>query len=458
MTDLDPRWCPSVRHDLRIGNRTVDIRGRPAVIIQDGALKDSRHRGYRISPEAAQLLACLDGSTPIEDVPTRLFERSGLRLSQTAVAEVVARFRQIDLLDTPETRHKRETLAAMFAEMEARPTCDLTDAFYPKDPQKLRQMIAACFADEGSSAVEAPPRTSEGMAAGLILPHGAIQWSGQCVAHALRQLEGNRLPELYIIIGPNHIYPGPARGELILQPFETPLGRVPVDREAATYLLEQAAGTIVLDTLSHFRDHSVEMVLPFLQWIHEHSATLEGRRFSIIPLLLTGARHYAGLDEPIDHRHVWQEIALVLARFLAQWPRRVIIVASGDFTHYGPFFTSTPFHGGSDAEYFDWDYPLLKAIQMGDPEEFIAAWHRTNCCAGRPVYLTLEALKGYRWMRADYSVARGDDYGISFASFATCMKGHHAVERRESTTPPYDGKSAQREERGMNYADVKNGI
>jgi hypothetical protein len=99
-----------------------------------------------------------------------------------------------------------------------------------------------------------------------------------------------------------------ARGE-----FETPLGRVPVDAEAAAALLREP---VALDLPEpHVQEHALEMQLPFLQrrW----------PRLRIVPVLMG---------------RQGREESLALGEALARAARAhdALLVASSDLSHYHP--------------------------------------------------------------------------------------------------------------------------
>lgn len=386
------------------------------IIIQDVVLKGMMHSGYGVTPPVLDVLACLDGTTPREAIPSRVRERTGRIFPASAVEELIGRLEQFDLLETPTTRNRRAKLASEFAQMKVRPPCGALGAFYPANARNLNDTIEECFVNM-ADALHVTPQA--GPASGLILPHGAIHASGRCAAHALHRFAQTSLPDLYVIIGPNHVYPGAPGGEVILHPFETPLGRVIVDKDAVLALVARANGTVRLEPIAHFRDHSIEMCLLFLQWIHSRSLEPRAREFRILPLLLTGARHHPGIEEPSDHCQVWQQIATAVGELVSSSTTRVTVVASGDFTHWGPMFDFLPFPKGDRDAFRAWDQPLLDGIESRSVEGLLAAWKPTNCCAGRPLCVVLPALGDQMWQLADYHVARSEGNAISFASYIT---------------------------------------
>lgn len=95
----------------------------------------------------------------------------------------------------------------------------------------------------------------------VMVPHAGYVYSGATAAKALRQA---RLPRRVILLGPCHQHRGAG---LSLWPGEswlTPLGETPVDMDFYRLLLDSGAG-FAFNADAHKQEHSLEVVLPFLQ-------------------------------------------------------------------------------------------------------------------------------------------------------------------------------------------------
>lgn len=186
--------------------------------------------------------------------------------------------------------------------------------FYPSTRESLLEEIEASFLHRlGPGRL---PRRIKGdrRPGALIAPHAGYMYSGPVAAHAYLQLDGCRV-ETVIVLGPNHygvgtpvsIYPD---GEWL-----TPLGGIPIDRELAMELAK-LSDVFSLDEASHGREHSIEVQLPFIQYVVGD--------FKLVPICL--------LDQSI-------ETAVRVGEALAEILRRrgdVALVASSDMTHYEP--------------------------------------------------------------------------------------------------------------------------
>lgn len=130
--------------------------------------------------------------------------------------------------------------------------------FYPADPAALERVVRAFL----SHAPEGPGT----QAAGVLLPHAGYPYSGSVAGYTLSRLFGGGapLPDTVILLGPSHH--SRARGVFMWSDgmWETPLGRVAVDAEAACRLAK-ACPAFTCGHETHEREHALEVLLPFLQ-------------------------------------------------------------------------------------------------------------------------------------------------------------------------------------------------
>lgn len=209
----------------------------------------------------------------------------------------------------------------------------------------------------------------------LILPHAGYAYSGQVAAYGYALVK-NEIPNLVVIFGtPHRAY---VRGVAISSSeyFETPLGRVKVNKECAI-ALSKNQGFIVNDD-AHRLEHSIEIHLPFLQRIYGKKMEKE---ITLLPLLIgemgTEVNRFANI------------IATTIKKYDS------LIVVSSDFTHYGPRFDYMPFVGKNINEIKE----RLKKLDMGaiapilkfDREGFERYTNATGItvCGRNPIALAL---------------------------------------------------------------------
>ena len=125
--------------------------------------------------------------------------------------------------------------------------------FYKGSPEALRKQVEA-FIEPGAERKKA---------VGILAPHAGLMYSGSVAGAVYSRIE---LPDIFVLIGPNHTGLGPPVSLMASGSWETPLGRVAVDETLAAAILARSP-RIREDTLAHLREHSLEVQLPFIQYL-----------------------------------------------------------------------------------------------------------------------------------------------------------------------------------------------
>lgn len=179
----------------------------------------------------------------------------------------------------------------------------VADRFYPGQQVELSSLVDRLLTDAAAAGGPVPKA--------VIAPHAGFMFSGGVAATAYRQLAPAASEvERVIILGPAHFVPIEGLAAHSASHFATPLGDVPVDREALEAAL--ALPEVHVDDRAHAREHSLETQLPFIQRVLGNVA--------IVPLVV-------GRATPA-------QVAQVLG---ALWggPETVIAISS-DLSHFHP--------------------------------------------------------------------------------------------------------------------------
>src|SRR5574337_160448 len=174
-------------------------------------------------------------------------------------------------------------------------------AFYPGTPERLR--------GQATDLIEGDLQKVR--AIGAVVPHAGYIYSGRVAGAVYARLT---LPDIVVILGPNHTGVGAGVAIMTDGTWETPLGQVSIDIELAKAILRHSQ-VIEEDELGHRREHSIEVQLPLLQ-AHD-------RPFSFVPICLFSSEYAA-----------CQDVGLAVARAIAESDRSVLMVASSDMSHY----------------------------------------------------------------------------------------------------------------------------
>jgi len=236
-------------------------------------------------------------------------------------------------------------------------------SFYPGDPEELRRSIEECFRHRLGPGALPKRRKGEHRIVALISPHAGYIYSGPVAAHGYYHLALDGKPSTLIILGPNHTGLGSPVAMMGEGAWETPLGVVEIDGELAQAIFK-ASDIIDVDEIAHLREHSIEVQLPFLQYLY-------GSEFRFVPICM-------GLQDLETSRAVGRVIAE------ASKGKDVVIIASTDFSHYEP---------QSRAEQND--RRVIEAILNLDEEEVQRAVRRygVSMCGYGPVSAAITAAK-----------------------------------------------------------------
>lgn len=188
--------------------------------------------------------------------------------------------------------------------------------WYPARRDELAGAVDRLLDDAGARATPA-----SGRAWAVVAPHAGYAYSGPVAASALRSLAG-AAPRRVVLLGPSHHFgfAGAAIPEAAVAQ-RTPLGDLPLDREALGVLAESTG--VRRDDEVFAPEHALEVEVPFLQRLFDPAPML-------VPVLFGG-------------RATLEEARGVARALLPLVDDRTVVVASSDFTHYGPRFGYVPF-------------------------------------------------------------------------------------------------------------------
>ena len=199
--------------------------------------------------------------------------------------------------------------------MKKRPPAQ-AGTFYPDTEGALRSQIQQSFLHPlGPRAMPTIPGNRNKNLLGLIVPHAGYKYSGPVAAHSYYQLASAGIFESVIILGPNHT--GLGSGVSIMNDGEwsTPLGDVPIDSDLAREIVD-SSDLLDVEDEAHRNEHSIEVQLPFLQFIYP-------RRFKFVPICMM-------LQDLKTSIEVGEAVAKVAEKHGAA------MLASSDWTHYEP--------------------------------------------------------------------------------------------------------------------------
>jgi AmmeMemoRadiSam system protein B len=186
--------------------------------------------------------------------------------------------------------------------------------FYSSDPDELKKEIESCFSHPLGPGTQSSWKTIHEGVVATINPHAGYVYSGPVAAHSFR-LISSQPAGLFIIIGPNHYGIGSGVATPQSDEWMTPLGSVSVDVAAARELMKESR-MVDMDDSAHWREHSIEVQVPFLQYT-------VGSGFKILPISVA-----------MQDMETCVHLGRCIAAFASS--RQAMLIASTDMTHYEP--------------------------------------------------------------------------------------------------------------------------
>ena len=178
-------------------------------------------------------------------------------------------------------------------------------SFYPENSDALKTMLQSLFAKAEKK------KTNDDVLA-IIAPHAGYIYSGKVAASAFAQIDPNKEYENIFILASSHrtIFKGASIYNI--GDYITPLGKVKVNRKLATELINKNK-IFAYNAEAHSSEHSLEVQLPFLQYIMK-------KDFQIVPIV-TGTQTLNDC----------QRIAEALIPYFNE---KNLFIISTDFSHY----------------------------------------------------------------------------------------------------------------------------
>src|SRR5207245_8990428 len=100
----------------------------------------------------------------------------------------------------------------------------------------------------------------------IVVPHAGYDYSGPVAANSYYRLATSGLRKSVIILAPNHTGYGSGVSTMTEEQWATPLGEAPVNSLLASSI-SRLSGLNDVEEEAHKREHSIEVQLPFLQFI-----------------------------------------------------------------------------------------------------------------------------------------------------------------------------------------------
>ena len=246
--------------------------------------------------------------------------------------------------------------------------------FYPGSEESLLKQIKENFLDSRGTKKLPKISNKNKKIIGVVVPHAGYIFSGAIASHSFFNIADNGFADTFIILGPNHTGHGSGISVMTEGDWQTPLGNVKINNEIAKKLQKDIIDS---DQNAHIYEHSIEVQLPFLQFI--------SKEFDFVPICM--------MMQDIDTA---TEVGNIIAESIKTTDKKVVIIASSDFSHVGFNYMSMPPEGMGVDEYAKkQDKLAIDKILKLDAQGLVKTVQENNIsmCGYGPVSAMLVAAK-----------------------------------------------------------------
>lgn len=241
--------------------------------------------------------------------------------------------------------------------------------FYPADSEELKKEVMTYL-----RKAEIINVADKEKCFGVVVPHAGYTYSAGCAAFGYKSIrdEGE---ETFILLGVNHSGQGMANFAVSFDDFSSPLGIVKNDKEFSKEIVK--LGNVEHNETSHKYEHSIEVQLPFLQCIKKR------HELKIVPIIIL-SRNYEQI----------KKLAQDIVKISRKLKRKIKIVASSDFTHYGAmygFLPFTPEHAKTKLK--EIDMKAIEMIEKLDSRNFLDFASKVTICGSSAIATCIEICK-----------------------------------------------------------------
>ncbi len=182
--------------------------------------------------------------------------------------------------------------------------------FYEGNSARLKKQLAQLFDDAGQIDFSGDIHGNSLQA--LIVPHAGYVFSGKIAASAYHLIKPEKKYKLIFILASSHRYSFDGVAVYNKGNYSSPLGEIKTETKLAAELAEKSP-LFMIHPEAHEAEHSIEVQLPFLQYVL-------GEDFTLVPLVM--GTHNA---------ETCREIAAILQPWFT--PENLFVIST-DFSHY----------------------------------------------------------------------------------------------------------------------------
>ena len=246
----------------------------------------------------------------------------------------------------------------------------IATGFYEDNFDALEKQITECFKHKLGPG-DLPIKKRDKKLKAVIVPHAGYSYSGPCAAWAYKEIAESEFPKTFILLGPTH---RSNKSGISLEDWKTPFGIVKTDKELAIKIKENTE--LEIDEETHTDEHSIEVQLPFLQFVNKDKLS----NLKIVAIAITN---------DIDYRKLANDLNKITK------DKKIVFIVSSDFTHYGPDYGYVPFSSDIKERLENLDKEAFNHIKNLNADGFADFINKSGAtiCGFMPILLLLEMLE-----------------------------------------------------------------
>ncbi|MDR1520259.1 MAG: AmmeMemoRadiSam system protein B [Planctomycetota bacterium] len=371
-----------------------------------------------LSPLGLLIAGRLDGAASVLEISDNLGRETPGGASCREIESVVRALDDALFLEGARFQDFSAQAERDFLSAPSRPP-GLAGSAYSADPIRLAETLNRVM-DEAPAPEEAPGRPRR-PPRGMIIPHLDYPRGAPGYGQAYRLLAGAPKPPVVVVLGTAHAGLR-ERFALCDKDFDTPLGRVRVDRDLLARLRLAASphGDPDREALAHRSEHSVELQAVWLRHIY-------GEDLAIVPLLVSPVGEFLNGGRPpaeAETEPMFRAVAECLGG--AAESGEALLLASADLAHVGPRFGDRREAAGQFlTEVEEADRGYLRAAAAGAVPglaNLAAHGDRYRVCGSACIFVLGLALPGARATLLGYHQAVTPEMREAVAYAAVCFE------------------------------------
>lgn len=358
------------------------------------------------------LMQFFDGEHSLEQIGAEYLKKFGEFILPDRMATLIADLDQKLFLEGERFHTARKAAIEAYRAAPVRPAAYAGKA-YAAEPEPLKKELDGFFTSKEGPDWKPSANAGKDLK-GIIAPHYDVRQGGPIYAWAYKEVQEASVPDVFVIVGTCQA--GLEHGYALTdKDFETPLGRVPVDRAVIDLIRKKGGATFFDEDISHKNEHSLEFQLPFLQ----HTVGAK-KPLTIVPILTAFA------PDDLAHPEFLENVEYFLRSMkeaLAESGKSVCFIASAELAHIGlRYGDNKPPTDFSFHKCMQWDMEMLKHVEQLDPDAF-ASFIRKEGNARRisgfaAIYTMLKLMKAEKGevLRYDRGVTDQFNSTVTYAS------------------------------------------